>query len=106
MCIVSRSAERIEIALEGIKKNFPKVKTKAVIADFTKMTNIEQYQTQIADALKDLDIAMLFLNAGLAFFSVKFDELEPKRIEDLFLCNTAHPLFLSRVMLPVLLKRK
>ncbi len=34
--------------------------------DFSTKTTIEQYKTEIADKLTDIDIAMLFLNAGYA----------------------------------------
>ena len=37
----------------------------AVVADFAKMPNISDYQTQIADKLKNLDVSILILNAGL-----------------------------------------
>jgi hypothetical protein len=35
-----------------------------VVFDFEKFTIIEDYKTAIADKVKDIDIAMLFLNAG------------------------------------------
>ena len=37
-----------------------------IIADFAKMNTIEDYQKHIGDKLKDIDVAMLILNAGLA----------------------------------------
>ena len=36
-----------------------------VVADFDKLETIDDYQTTIGDKLKEIDIAMLFLNAGV-----------------------------------------
>jgi short-subunit dehydrogenase len=34
------------------------------VFDFNELCRIEDYKTKIGDALKDIDIGMLFLNAG------------------------------------------
>ena len=39
------------------------IKTRCVVADLGKMTKIEEYK-RIASELRDIDIGMLFLNAG------------------------------------------
>lgn len=38
--------------------------TKAIVFDFAELCTINDYQTKIAEKLKDIDIGMLFLNAG------------------------------------------
>ena len=67
ICVIARSEDRLRnscsefqrIALEKKKT----IKTKYVVADFFHLTTFDQYKS-IADQIKDLDIAMLFLNAG------------------------------------------
>jgi short-subunit dehydrogenase len=66
VCIVSRNQEKINEKLKLLIERFPKIKTRAVVFDFSTKTTIEQYKTEIADKLTDIDIAMLFLNAGYA----------------------------------------
>jgi hypothetical protein len=41
------------------------LKTKSIVADFTKLQRIDEYQAVIGNKLAGLDIAMLFLNAGM-----------------------------------------
>jgi len=52
--------------LSAISSKYPKIKTRSVVFDFEKRTVIEDYKTEIADKIKDIDIAILFLNAGYA----------------------------------------
>lgn len=49
-----------------MKNMYPTVKYKTIVADFSKMYKIKEYKTAIADKVKELDIAMVFLNAGVA----------------------------------------
>lgn len=36
-----------------------------IVADFAKMRSVEEYRTQISNKLKDLNIGLLILNAGV-----------------------------------------
>ena len=69
------------------------------------MYSIKEYETTIGEKLKDKDVAMLFLNAGIGPPACKFAEQDANIIEDCFMTNTAHPLNLARVLLPQMLKR-
>lgn len=42
------------------------VEIKTMVADFNKITTMQEYQDVIGDKLKDMNICMLFLNAGYA----------------------------------------
>ena len=64
--MVARNQLKMTDKLSAISSKYPKVKTRAVVFDFEKLTVIEDYKTGIADKVKDIDIAMLFLNAGYA----------------------------------------
>ena len=45
------------------------VDTMYVLADFQKMTTIQEYQEMIGDKLKNIDIGLLVLNAGFMEFA-------------------------------------
>ena len=49
VCIVSRNQEKINEKLKLLIERFPKIKTRAVVFDFSTKTTIEQYKTEIAD---------------------------------------------------------
>ena len=64
ICVVARNLDKINQKLQDIRESCGRViETKAVVADFAKMSTIEDYQ-RISDELKDIDIAILLLNAG------------------------------------------
>lgn len=66
ICIIGRNEEKMLRALKKIKDSYPKVETMHIVFDFNKYFTIDDYDSIIAKALKDIDIAMLFLNAGWA----------------------------------------
>lgn len=65
ICIIGRTKSKIDEKLAEIVKKF-NVKTRAVIFDFATLVTINDYREKIANQIKDIDIAMLFLNAGYA----------------------------------------
>lgn len=79
ICIVSRTQSKIEQKLKEIKEKYPKIRTKAIAFDFSVLCKIEDYKT-IAEQLKNIDIAMLFLNAGYLQFG-PFTELSEHEIQ-------------------------
>lgn len=83
--------------LAEIKKEWPSTETKYIVADLGTMFNIEDYQTIIADQLKDLDVSILGINAGYnenkAWLS-----LNNKGIQQTVMLNALHPAYLAKVM--------
>ena len=63
ICIVGRTQTKILEKLQDIKIKH-NVHTKCVVFDFAEHCSIDDYRTKIADKVKDIDIGMLFLNAG------------------------------------------
>jgi len=63
ICIIARSKSKMDEKLSEISKLYG-VKTRAVVFDFAELCQISDYKQKIGDELKDIDIAMLFLNAG------------------------------------------
>ena len=79
ICVVARNLDKINQKLQDIRESCGRViETKAVVADFAKMSTIEEYQ-KVADQMKDLDIALLLLNAGAIQFSF-FKDLKPQEV--------------------------
>jgi 17beta-estradiol 17-dehydrogenase / very-long-chain 3-oxoacyl-CoA reductase len=68
ICIVGRNQVKMREKLAEILKHSPEgkhLKTKSIIADFSQLKRIDEYQAVIGNKLANIDIAMLFLNAGL-----------------------------------------
>ena len=64
ICIISRNEEKMKEKLQEIREKCGKlIKTKYIVADFSVMSKYEDY-VRIAEELKTIDIAMLFLNSG------------------------------------------
>ena len=65
ICMVSRNEEKMQQKLQEItQKTSGNVKTMCVVADFAALHTYEDYEKALAP-LKEIDIAMLFLNAGI-----------------------------------------
>ncbi len=62
ICLVSRTLSKLEIVEKQVNTLNPKIKTKVVQADFAN-TNMEYFEN-IKNQVKDLDIAVLVVNAG------------------------------------------
>ena len=75
ICVIARNKDKINEKLKVISEGCGRViETRSVIADFSQLSTIEEYE-RIADEIKDLDIGILILNAGVAqymdFLSMK-----------------------------------
>lgn len=64
ICIIGRTKAKIDEKLTDLSKF--NVKTRCVVFDFAQLCTINDYKVKIADQVKDIDIALLFLNAGFA----------------------------------------
>ena len=82
ICMVSRNEEKMQQKLDEIKeKTMGNVKTMYVVADFATMQTYEEYERAMAQ-LKTIDIAILFLNAGIGQVGA-FAEASTTRMERL-----------------------
>lgn len=111
ICIVGRNESKINEKLQEIVETSSptgrKVKTRCVVADFSEMHLISEYQEKIADKLSDIDIAMLFLNAGCSSGAeipgIKGTPAE--EIQRVVTVNVLHPTYLCKVLLERLATR-
>lgn len=84
ICIISRTESKINDKLEEIRKECrdgdTSFKTLCIVADFCKLRTLDEYKTEIADKLQDLDVAILVINAGFAqggpFLEIDDHEIE------------------------------
>lgn len=70
-----------------------------IVADFGKMLKIEDYQTIIADKVKDLDIGVLICCAGVSFKNFYHEESD-QAIQDTCVVNSLQPAYLTKVLTP------
>ena len=104
ICIISRTTSKIETKLREISAKFPKLKTRGVTFDFSKHTTIKEYKELIGDKLKNIDIGMLFLNAG--FIEVgPFASLTPEDIESSVTINALQPIYTTKVLIDQMIAR-
>ena len=103
ICIVSRTQSKIEDKLQEITKECrdgdQSFKTLCIVADFSKMFTIEEYQQVIGSKLADLDVGVVILNAGMALNGF-FNEVEDSKIEQTMQINTNHVIYMTKVLLP------
>ena len=69
------------------------------------MTSVEHYKSNVADLIKDLDISLLFLNAGGSTPGA-FADLLDSEIERQYRVNVMQPIYLTKALLPQMLTRK
>ena len=73
------------------------VKKDYIVADFFAMKTIEEYEESIASKLKDKDVALLFLNAGVGQVGA-FWEVPAKRLEYVMSIKALHPMYTAKVL--------
>jgi|LakMenE01Jun11ns_1017448.scaffolds.fasta_scaffold8825674_1 short-subunit dehydrogenase len=64
--MIARNQQKLTEASAKVRTRFPRVKIVTISADLSKMVSIHEYKEKIVHKIKDLDVAMLFLNAGVA----------------------------------------
>ena len=104
ICMVARNEAKMAEKLAHITESFPQVKVKSVVFDFADHWQVQDYQNDIADQVKDIDIAMVFLNAGVGQVGA-FNEISPQDVERICRVNALQPLYLTKVLLPLLIGR-
>lgn len=74
--------------LEEIKKNASSksFETMYIVADFTKMLTLDEYRDTIESKLRNLDVSMLILNAGMAATG-PFDKFDEVNVSNILTCN-------------------
>lgn len=104
ICIIARNEAKINEKLAEIKERFPKVKTKAIVADLAKLTTIADYR-ELVQQLNGLDVGYLALNAGVGSGG-PFEKSADGAVEDTLILNTLHVVYLTKAMLSHFFSRR
>ena len=86
-----------------IKKNSPDVKTRIVQADFISNSNLNFYR-DIMNKVKDLDIGLIVLNAGIMNVGY-FDKKSGRQLQEMMDVNAYSLCILLKMFLPQLDRR-
>ena len=85
--------------IEEIKAHAPNstFKTMYIVADFTKLLTMDAYRETIESKLKELDVSMLILSAGM-MQPGPFELQDDSMISNIVTCNVMHSSYLPKVM--------
>ena len=85
--MISRSQAKVDGKLRLIRKKYPEIETIGVECDFSKLRTLKEYRNFVEKSpLKELDIAVLCLNAGI-MIPGPIDLVDDKRFEDVYRVN-------------------
>jgi short-subunit dehydrogenase len=65
ICIIARNEDKMHKCCEMLRAKNPKIKAKYIIADFSKLSSINDYKKLVMFNLTDIDIGIVILNAGV-----------------------------------------
>jgi short-subunit dehydrogenase len=75
------------------------------VADFSKLSTLEEYRTLIETSLGGVDIGMVCLNAGITVIG-NLNDLSDQEFESVIRVNGLHVMYSSKVFLELLNKRE
>ena len=108
ICIISRNEQKINSKIDEInaacKEANTGLETMSIVADFSKLLTIKDYQDTIANRLEGIDIGLLIANAGLMSFG-PFAETRDWEVEEVFNVNATQVVYLIKVMVNQLINR-
>lgn len=96
--MVARNEERLRKECEKLAAAHG-VKTRYIVCDLSQALTIDDYRKRIADQVRDLDLAMVFLNAGV-FIPGKFESISESQLEQVIRVNFLHGVYLAKALLP------
>ena len=100
---MARNIEKMNTKIAEIKAKYPKVETKYVVADFSKLSTIQEYRDIINEGVGEIDIAFVGMNAGLAR-SGSLAKIPDKYLEEVIRVNALQVVYASKVFLEILMK--
>jgi len=93
--------------LSEIKAQAPEVsiETMYIVADFTKLLTMDAYRDTIESKLRNVDVSILILNAGMGEPG-PFEKVSENGVSNLLTCNIMHASYLPKLLANQLLGRK
>ena len=105
ICMIARNLAKMNDKITTLRAKHPSVDFKAVVADFSELTTMQEYHELIkASKLHEIDIGLVFLNAGCVAIG-PFDLLSDEQVESSVRVNALHPVYLAKAFLPLLTQR-
>lgn len=109
ICIVGRNEQKMKEKLQEIKDASMKngqteIETKYIIADFQKLLTCQEYETVVADPLKDLDIGILIVNAGMMTAGF-VEQLSLAEVQTMVSVNVCHVAYTTKVFVQKMVER-
>ena len=99
-CVLSaRREDRLRELAAELEKNHS-ISTRVVVGDLSKASDVDA----LADALGDLEVAILVNNAGIGYAG-RFSKLETERLRELVELNCVAPTVLTSRLLPNMVER-
>jgi short-subunit dehydrogenase len=98
ICIVARDEAKMTLHCNDIEQKYS-VKTKSIVCDFSKVVSIADYIQVVASQVAELDIAMVFLNAGGSPLAT-INDLTDEQTQTILRINYVHPIYLTKALLP------
>jgi short-subunit dehydrogenase len=68
-----------------------------IVADFSKMLTMDDYRNTIESKLRNLDVSMLILNAGMGAAG-PFDKFDEVNVSNILTCNIMQTSYLPKLM--------
>lgn len=99
ICIVARNAEKMQGICDDLRKKHPSIQTKSIVCDFSKVCTIAEYREVVADKVRELDLAMVFLNGGTLIPGQCANQSD-SQIETVYRMNILHGAYLTKALLP------
>ncbi|KAM3139450.1 hypothetical protein pb186bvf_008475 [Paramecium bursaria] len=103
VCLIARNEQKAQELIKEISKTSTS-KFKIVIADFAKSQEKGFFEA-IVKQIDQLDIGLLINNVGISHVT-QLDKLQDQHVLDMIVVNCFPQTFLTRALLPILIKRK
>lgn len=98
ICMVSRDGPKMALQCSKIERSHP-VKTKSIVCDFSKVCSIAEYTKIVANEITNLDVSMVFLNAGGSIPGTTYD-LTDVETQTIIRLNFIQPIYITKALLP------
>jgi 17beta-estradiol 17-dehydrogenase / very-long-chain 3-oxoacyl-CoA reductase len=104
--LMSRTAAKLEEKAAAIRTQYPKVEVKIFAVDFMNIGDKKQ-RSDIQAFLAPLEVGVLVNNVGESYANpMYFDELSDEAVEKLTVLNVESTMWMTRIVLPQMLKAK
>jgi len=103
--LLSRTAAKLEVTMQELKKAYPNVQVRTMAIDFGNFT--EAVREQLKELVETLDVGVLVNNVGMTYdFCQYFHELSDAEVSAMLAVNIESTTWMTRTVLPGMRSRK